>query len=184
MDRDIRTPTPLPRLSRAAATALSIANADAAGLADSFVRSDHLLLGLLREGEGRAAKALKKFRLSLNEMRRSSQTLWPTQDVVVTGTLPLAPQARALIDEAATLAADDHQDAIDTEHLLAAILKRPSERACNLLEQQGVRIPHVMAALFGDVVDGGPSLVEVGYRGPSGDKFAPRSLVDRIFRRK
>jgi ATP-dependent Clp protease ATP-binding subunit ClpA len=103
--------------------ALQLANQEAHRLSHDHIGTEHLLLGLMKESDGRATEALKNCGLSLSKLRKEVETVVPPlAGNAVFGKLPLTPRAQAALrvakEEAAQLAAS----CIGTEHLLLALL--------------------------------------------------------------
>ena len=126
--------------TEAAREAVFLARKEAAGRHDTLVGTDHLLLGVLQQGEGRAAEALAALGVTLQAARMQA-------DQFATGTgasdadpeqLPLSKGARDALEHASAEVArrGDHQ--LGTEHLLLALLREPESSAVRLLAGLGV----------------------------------------------
>ena len=127
---------------------ISYSREEALRLGNDFIGVEHLLLGLIREGDGKAIVVLNEFQLNLKMIRKEiEQNL--TRD---TGTvnkkisnIPLVKQAERVL-KLTYLEAKLHKSSmIGTEHLLLSILKNEDSVACSILNKYGV--------IYGNVKD-------------------------------
>jgi DNA-binding Lrp family transcriptional regulator len=132
------------QVSPEARAAVQLAGEEAVALRAPRVGSEHLLLGILRVGDGRAAAALKAEGVSLVAARTSAQ---PTvgEAAVVTGDA-VTDYAREVLSAALHHAVEDG-GVIDVSDLLLAALERPAGGACRTLEALGVSVEAVRARL-------------------------------------
>ncbi len=124
------------RFTRPAQTAMELAHGAAAELGHSYVGTEHLLLGLLREGEGLGGRLLEEAGVekeSLTELLHESQPLGlpgpPVQG--------LSPRARRAVELAASDARRLGHSHIGTEHLLLGLLREGDCAGCRLLRSAG-----------------------------------------------
>ena len=124
-----------------ARTALMLAERAAKNLRQSYVGSEHILLGLLRENTGVAASVLQNNgvdALQLKEMIR--ELLVPESSVLIAERDGYSPRAMAILEEAHRQAERFHSDKTGTEHILLALLKEGENVAVRLLNTMGVSI--------------------------------------------
>jgi hypothetical protein len=100
--------------------------------------TEHLLLGLVTEGEGIAAKVIETIAGSLDPVSEALAAALPPGAATVTGNLPLTPNAKRTLGETAAVALDLGHNYIGTEHLLLGLLKVPESRAAQILSEIGI----------------------------------------------
>ncbi len=124
--------------TRNAGEALNLAIAAAQELGHTYVGSEHLLFGLVREGQGVAAKALEVHGLNSEIVLERLKSL-PSNDRE-TALTPgdLTPKARLLLDMARAAAQGLGQKYTGTEHLLLAIIFENENHAARFLIQMGI----------------------------------------------
>jgi ATP-dependent Clp protease ATP-binding subunit ClpC len=99
---------------------LVLAQDEARLLGHNFIGTEHILLGLLREGEGTAAKALTSLGIGLEPVRdKIEETIHPSGSST-TGSPPFTPRAKKVLELALREALQLGHNNVDTEHLLLA----------------------------------------------------------------
>ena len=118
---------------------MSLAQDEARGLGQMYVGTEHLLLALIREGEGVAAQALAKLDVTYDETLATVRSL-TTQDnePVPGGHIPFTPRAKRVLEGAYRETMTHGQTYIATEHLLLGIVAEGNGRAMDALRQMGV----------------------------------------------
>ncbi|MBW7867544.1 MAG: ATP-dependent Clp protease ATP-binding subunit [Brumimicrobium sp.] len=114
---------------------------EALRLGNDFIGVEHLLLGLIREGEGMAIKVLKDFNLDLNQIRfqlESYLSKSSNPEARKLTNIPLVKQAEKVLKITYLEAKLFKNDIIGTEHLLLSILKDENNVACRTLNKYGV----------------------------------------------
>ena len=86
----------------------------------NYIGTEHILLGLIHEGEGVAAKALESLGISLDAVREQVQDIIGQGQQQPTGHIPFTPRAKKVLEPAARGAAAGH-NYIGTEHMLGLI---------------------------------------------------------------
>ena len=133
------------RFTERARKVLQLAQEEAQRLQHSYIGTEHLLLGLVREGDGVAAKVLKRFDVDLVKVRTAVEQIIQRGDRVVLGEIGLTPRAKKVIelavDEARTL---DHLY-IGTDHLLLGLLREGEGIGAGVLESFGLNLQQVRA---------------------------------------
>lgn len=120
---------------------ISYSREEALRLGNNFIGVEHLLLGLLREGDGKAIAVLKEFHLDLKMIRKEiEQTLEKSVSAVDqnTSNIPLVKQAERVLKLTYLEAKLYKSPMIGTEHLLLSILKSEDSAACSILNKYGV----------------------------------------------
>jgi ATP-dependent Clp protease ATP-binding subunit ClpC len=104
--------------------AIEYARDEAARLRHDYIGTEHLLLGLIRLGEGRAAEVFQNIGLDLNELVTSvEEVVQPAGGTMTMGQLPLTARAKKTLEVAGQEARALKSKEIDTEHILLALLK-------------------------------------------------------------
>jgi bifunctional DNase/RNase len=116
---------------------LSFAQEEAQRFQHTYIGPEHLLLGLVREGEGVAVKVLTSLGVDLEQVRKSVEDTVGRGDRIVPGEIGLTPRAKNVIelaqDEARLL---DHRY-IGTEHLLLGLIREGEGIGAAVLERVG-----------------------------------------------
>jgi ATP-dependent Clp protease ATP-binding subunit ClpC len=113
---------------------------EALRLGHDYIGTEHLLLGLIREGEGMAIKFLKSLNINLVELRKSVENAVKASisNVSNLNNIPLTKQAEKALKITYLEAKIFKSDIIGTEHLLLSILKDEDNIATQILNQFGV----------------------------------------------
>ena len=120
--------------TEAARKAIEYARDEASRLKHDYIGTEHLLLGLIRLGEGRAAEIIANLGLELEDLKASiEEVVQPSGGTMTMGQLPLTARAKKTLEvsgqEARALKSKD----IDTEHILLALLKDEEGVAAQVL---------------------------------------------------
>ncbi|MCR5283247.1 MAG: ATP-dependent Clp protease ATP-binding subunit, partial [Lachnospiraceae bacterium] len=125
---------------------LKAASKAARSYLQNYVGCEHILLGLLKQGDGIAACALQDNGVSLKDLEELIKNLIaPPTDVTVMDREGYSPRARAVLAEAEKLAVRYHDKAVGTEHILMGILKEGGNVAVRLLVSLDVNIQKLYA---------------------------------------
>jgi ATP-dependent Clp protease ATP-binding subunit ClpC len=122
---------------------LSLAQEEAQRFQHNYIGTEHLLLGLVREREGVAAKVLLKLGVELNRVRDSVEFIIGRGDRIVLGEIGLTPRAKKVIELAIDEARRMNHHYIGTEHLLLGLVREGEGIAAGVLESLGVRLEKV-----------------------------------------
>jgi ATP-dependent Clp protease ATP-binding subunit ClpC len=113
---------------------LQLARDEAARIHHNYVGTEHLLLGILREGSGVAASILVSLNVGLDEIRQSVEEAISTSSSTLTiGQIPFTSRARQAIDRASYEARALNSKLVGTEHLLLALLAETKGVAAHVL---------------------------------------------------
>src|SRR5260221_693929 len=117
---------------------LSLAQEEAQRFQHNYIGAEHLLLGLVREGEGVAAKVLSNLGVELNKVRDAVEAMIGRGDPIVLGELGLTPRAKKVIELAVDEAHRLNRHYIGTAHLLLGLVREGEGIAVGALESLGV----------------------------------------------
>jgi len=120
---------------------ISFSREEALRLGNNFIGVEHLLLGLIREGDGKAVTVLHEFHLDLKMIRKEIElnlTKSITSSSQNLANIPLVKQAERVLKLTYLEAKLYKSPMIGTEHLLLSILKNEESVACGILNKYGV----------------------------------------------
>ena len=171
-----------PQFTDKAKAALILAERAARGLRQSYVGSEHILLGLLRENTGVAATVLQNNGVDVVQLKEMIRDLIaPESSVLIAEHDGYSPRAQSILEEAHRQAERFRSDKTGTEHILLALLKEGENVAVRLLNTMGVSIQK----LYVDVLvamgeDGGLYKEDLGKK--QGRKKSGTSTLDQYSR--
>ena len=122
---------------------LTLAQEEAQRFNHNYIGTEHLLLGLVREGDGVAAKVLANLGVELNKVRSAVEFIIGRGDRTVTGEIGLTPRAKKVIELAVDEARRLGHHYIGTEHLLLGLVREGEGIAAGVLESLGVNLEKV-----------------------------------------
>ncbi len=128
------------KFTNRARKALHLAQEEAQRLQHNYIGTEHLLLGLIREGEGVAAKVLNNLGIDLEKARSSVESIIGRGNRVVIGELGLTPRAKKVIGLAMDEARHLHHHYLGTEHLLLGLVREGQGIGAGVLESLGVNL--------------------------------------------
>src|SRR5216684_1129971 len=131
------------RFTERARKVLSLAQEEAQRFQHNYIGTEHLLLGLVREGEGVAAKVLSNLGVELNKVRSAVEFIIGRGDRIVLGEIGLTPRAKKVIELAVDEARRLNHHYIGTEHLLLGLVREGEGIAAGVLESLGVNLEKV-----------------------------------------
>lgn len=120
---------------------ISFSREEALRIGNDFIGVEHLLLGMIREGDGKGIRILNEFHLDLKEVRKEIEKSLTKSETVSTEALaniPLVKQAEKVLKITYLEAKLFRSPVIGTEHLLLSILKEEDSVACRILNRYGV----------------------------------------------
>jgi len=133
---------------------------EAMRLGHDYIGTEHLLLGLLREGEGIAAEILKNIGLDLDELRKSIEdTVRASGETATIGNIPFTKRAEKVLKMSYMEADRYKSDIIGTEHLLLALAKEKDGVAAQILMSFGINYDNIRQELE-NVIKGTPTMQE------------------------
>ena len=122
---------------------LSLAQEEAQRFQHNYIGTEHLLLGLVREGEGVAAKVLSNLGVELYKVRGAVEFIIGRGDRIVLGEVGLTPRAKKVLELAVDEARRLNHHYIGTEHLLLGLVREGEGIAAGVLESLGVNLEKV-----------------------------------------
>src|SRR6185312_2399364 len=122
---------------------LSLAQEEAQRFQHNYIGTEHLLLGLVREGEGVAAKVLSNLGVELNKVRSAVEFIIGRGDRIVLGEIGLTPRAKKVIELAVDEARRLNHHYIGTEHLLLGLVREGEGIVAAVLQNLGVNLEKV-----------------------------------------
>ncbi len=117
---------------------ISFSREEALRLGNDFIGTEHLLLGLIREGENTAVRILKSFNVDLYELRKEVELAVKDKtgkNIANINSLPLTRQAEKVIRVTVLEAKALKSPTVETEHLMLSILKNKENVATQILNQ-------------------------------------------------
>ncbi|MBQ9068275.1 MAG: ATP-dependent Clp protease ATP-binding subunit [Eggerthellaceae bacterium] len=142
---------------------LVIAQDEARTLHQPYVGTEHILLALIKEGDGLAAQALDRLNVKYDEVAKTiKETVTIDPDADVSGHLGFTPRVKRVLENSLREAMQMGQSYISTEHLLLGIVRENEGTAIDVLGRLGVSGDAIRSGL-NDLV--GQSTVMAGQRG-------------------
>src|SRR5258707_699190 len=132
------------RFTDRARKVMQLANQEAQRFNHEYIGTEHVLLGLIREGSGVAANVLKRLGLNLETIRVEVQKLVPPRpDSVTKSHLPQTPRTKKAVEFAADEARKLGHHYVGTEHLLLGLLRKKEGLAAQVLLNLGLTLEAV-----------------------------------------
>ncbi len=128
------------RFTKRARHVLTLAQEEARSFQHNYIGTEHLLLGLVREGEGIAAQVLRNLGVEVNQVRSAVEAIIGRGDRIVLGEVGFTPRAKKVIELAVDEARRLNHRFIGTEHLLLGLIREGEGIASGVLESLGVRL--------------------------------------------
>ncbi len=132
---------------------ISIARQEAQRLNSEVIGTEHILLGIIQEGQSIAAKVLRDMNVDFRKIRHEVERLVTasTSPTVTLGQIPLSPRAKRVIELAGEIANQLNQDSVGTEHLLLGILREGEGIAAQALVNIGSRLEDIRDKIFEEI---------------------------------
>ena len=126
------------RFTERARQVVVLAQDESRVLKHNYIGTEHILLGLLREKEGLAARLLASFGVTVEDVRTQVvQAVGEGEEDLKTGQIPFTPQAKKALELSLREALDLGHDYIGTEHVLLGLVRAHRGLAARLLESFG-----------------------------------------------
>ena len=138
------------RFTERARKVIILAKEEARRFNHDYIGTEHILLGLIREGEGVAAAVLQKLDISLENIRLEIEKLvqpGPTTQII--GDIPFTPRAKKALELAAEEARSLGHNYIGTEHLLLGLIREGEGIASQVLLNLGMDLNSVRNEVMG-----------------------------------
>jgi ATP-dependent Clp protease ATP-binding subunit ClpC len=147
------------RFTDRARKVMALANQEAQRLNHEYIGTEHILLGLVKEGSGVGATVLKQLDVDLRKVRMEVEKLVKSgPDMVTMGKLPQTPRAKKVIEYAIEEARNLGHNYVGTEHLLLGLLREQDGVAAQVLINLGLKLEEVreeVLNLLGANTEGG-----------------------------
>jgi ATP-dependent Clp protease ATP-binding subunit ClpC len=133
------------RFTDRARRVMALANMEARRLEHEYIGTEHILLGMVREGSGVAANVLKNLNVDLARLQAEVEKFIRSgPDNVVLGKLPQTPRAKKVIEYAIEEARAQSVKYVGTEHLLVGLLREKDGVAAMVLTDLGLHLDNVL----------------------------------------
>jgi ATP-dependent Clp protease ATP-binding subunit ClpC len=164
------------RFTDRARKVMQLANQEAQRFNHEYIGTEHILLGLVKEGSGVAANVLKNLDIDLRKIRLEVEKIVQSgPDMVTMGKLPQTPRAKKVIEYSIEEARNLNHNYVGTEHLLLGLLREQEGVAAQVLMNLGLKLEDVreeVLNLLGHNMDSGES---AGGGGGGGERTASKS---------
>jgi ATP-dependent Clp protease ATP-binding subunit ClpC len=132
------------RFTDRARKVMALANQEAQRFNHEYIGTEHILLGLVKEGSGVGANVLKNLDVDLRKVRLEVEKLVKSgPDMVTMGKLPQTPRAKKVIEYAIEEARSLNHNYVGTEHLLLGLLREHDGVAAQVLMNLGLKLEEV-----------------------------------------
>jgi ATP-dependent Clp protease ATP-binding subunit ClpC len=149
------------RFTDRARKVMQLANQEAQRFNHEYIGTEHILLGLVKEGSGVAANVLKNLDIDLRRIRLEVEKIVQAgPDMVTMGKLPQTPRAKKVIEYSIEEARNLNHNYVGTEHLLLGLLREQEGVAAQVLINLGLKLEDVreeVLNLLGHNMDSGES---------------------------
>ena len=119
------------------------AQEEARTLNHNYVGAEHILLGLIREGEGVGAKALESLGISLDTVRQQVQETTGQRQHAPSGQIPFTPQGKKVLELALSESTALGHHYLGTEHILLGLIRQGDGVAAQVLVNLGADLNRV-----------------------------------------
>ena len=147
------------RFTDRARKVMQLANQEAQRFNHEYIGTEHVLLGLIKEGSGVAANVLKNLDVDLRKIRLEVEILVQSgPDMVTMGKLPQTPRAKKVIEYSMEEARNLNHNYVGTEHILLGLLREQEGVAAQVLMNLGLKLEEVreeVLNLLGHGMEGG-----------------------------
>ena len=126
------------KFSESASSVVSHAQHEAQLLRHNYIGTEHILLGLLRESDGVAAKVLSNLGVEFTTVRSKVESIIGPGERLASGETPLSNRAKKVIELAVAESRRSDHHTIDTRHLLIGLLREDEGVAAGVLKSMGV----------------------------------------------
>jgi ATP-dependent Clp protease ATP-binding subunit ClpC len=149
------------RFTDRARKVMQLANQEAQRFNHEYIGTEHILLGLIKEGSGVAANVLRNLDVDLRKVRLEVEKLVQSgPDMVTMGKLPQTPRAKKVIEYSMEEARNLNHNYVGTEHILLGLLREQEGVAAQVLMNVGLKLEEVREEVL--------NLLGHGMEGPEG----------------
>jgi ATP-dependent Clp protease ATP-binding subunit ClpC len=168
------------RFTERARQVVVLAQDEARALKHNYIGTEHILLGLLREEEGLAARVLESLDITVEEVRAQVARIVGQGDEVTTGQIPFTPRAKKVLELALREALSLGHNYIGTEHILLGLVRENEGVAARILldfDADAEKIRNEIIRMLS-----GPGRRQQGAGAASGEKSKSSKLLDQFGR--
>ena len=172
------------RFTDRARKVMALANQEAQRFNHEYIGTEHILLGLVKEGSGVGANVLKNLDIDLRKVRLEVEKLVKSgPDMVTMGKLPQTPRAKKVIEYAIEEARSLNHNYVGTEHLLLGLLRETDGVAAQVLMNLNLKLEEVREEVLNllgagmDSAAGGVAWVMPGVKITDKPRFAWRAFM-------
>jgi ATP-dependent Clp protease ATP-binding subunit ClpC len=151
-----------------------LAQEEARWLNHNYIGTEHILLGLIHEADGVAAKALESLSISLEAVRRQVEEIVGQGEAAPTGHIPFTSRAKKVLEQSFREALQLGHNYIGTEHILLGLIREGEGVGPQILQKLGAdmnrvrqTVIHQMPGMFGEEVPPAGSMPPKVLRSPS-----------------
>ena len=175
------------RFTDRARKVMQLANQEAQRFNHEYIGTEHILLGLIKEGSGVAANVLKNLDVDLRKIRLEVEKLVQSgPDMVTMGKLPQTPRAKKVIEYSMEEARNLNHNYVGTEHILLGLLREQEGVAAQVLMNLGLKLEEVreeVLNLLGHGMEGAEGSERAGSMG-AGPAAVPGGETQRSTKSK
>lgn len=161
------------RFTDRARKVMQLANQEAQRFNHEYIGTEHILLGLVKEGTGVAANVLKNLDIDLRKIRLEVEKIVQAgPDMVTMGKLPQTPRAKKVIEYSIEEARQLNHNYVGTEHLLLGLLREQEGVAAQVLMNLGLKLEDVREEVLNLL---GHNMESSESSGPSGERTTSKT---------
>src|SRR6478752_5510988 len=168
------------RFTERARQVVVLAQEEARTLKHNYIGTEHILLGLLREEEGLAARVLESLDITVERVRAQVVRIVGSGEEVTSGQIPFTPRAKKVLELALREALSLGHNYIGTEHILLGLVRENEGVAARILldfDADAEKIRNEIIRMLS-----GPGRRQQGQGGASGEKSKSSKLLDQFGR--
>ncbi len=169
------------RFTERARQVVVLAQDEARALKHNYIGTEHILLGLLREEEGLAARVLESLDITVEEVRAQVARIVGQGDEVTTGQIPFTPRAKKVLELALREALSLGHNYIGTEHILLGLVRENEGVAARILLDFDADAEKIRNEII-RMLSGPGRRQGGGGGGPQGEKAKSSKLLDQFGR--
>src|SRR5271166_1106319 len=143
IDRAVRSDDMFERFTDRARRVVVLAQEEARMLNHNYIGTEHILLGLIHEGEGVAAKALESLGISVEAVRQQVEEIIGQGQQAPSGHIPFTPRAKKVLELSLREALQLGHNYIGTEHILLGLIREGEGVAAHVLVRLGADLNRV-----------------------------------------
>jgi ATP-dependent Clp protease ATP-binding subunit ClpC len=178
------------RFTDRARRVIVLAQDEAKMLKHNYIGTEHILLGLIHEGEGVAAQALEQLGVTLESVRAQVEEIIGHGQNTPTEHIPFTPRAKRVLELSLREALQMNHSYIGTEHILLGLIREGEGVAAQVLIKLGLDLARVRSTVMqlmqgyqsGNNAQGGPQPAEVGAGVGGGPSTSSNNVLDQFGR--